>query len=608
MTWETRAQLFLHDIARFLALVYQRRLSITRARRWTQKSLTVLAGQTGFHSVVQAPQSEQDAPVLVWLRELVGGAGLIGAAGRSLRLSSTAYEWVNRPPAFQLQTLRRIWFWNLEMTWQWATGRHDSRLLNSWWRHVVLEILRAIAKLPCDAWTHAADIEAGLQARGVLDWQHIAQNLPAVANAMARRVPAMLRLLFEDILPCLALIEVHGEGGTTDEAPSPCMERGLGVRLHPTPESVDWLASALARHRYFASPPANTAIDQDIPDAELQLPAREDVPLAVTAGLEVTVALDALPCFTFDVASFAELVDVGPPARYRVTRASMQEAVTWGYPAADVIFILDRFSGGRLPGPARARLQGWRDETVQADCEPGYRVQMASAALVNGLRHRRPFRSRTLPFAAGRNVWVSHHQAKDLFRYLRQQGYTVNVPDTPEPEPGSPSPHVERGPGGEVRRPLPLRKLLVLMRTYEHVRQLVPTLTDLELGEVDAIVAEALAPGELAGVERLVLSQAGCLVEHVACGEPEAVERLARWVEQHSSLEDYVARIQTAIDAEAPLHLTYIDAGARITQRVVRPLELVERWEQRYLVAFCESRQDERHFRLDRVVALEEAT
>jgi predicted DNA-binding transcriptional regulator YafY len=51
--------------------------------------------------------------------------------------------------------------------------------------------------------------------------------------------------------------------------------------------------------------------------------------------------------------------------------------------------------------------------------------------------------------------------------------------------------------------------------------------------------------------------------------------------------------------------MTYADADGQVSQRRVRPLYLENRWGQLYLLAYCELRQDERRFRLDRIVRVE---
>ncbi len=59
-----------------------------------------------------------------------------------------------------------------------------------------------------------------------------------------------------------------------------------------------------------------------------------------------------------------------------------------------------------------------------------------------------------------------------------------------------------------------------------------------------------------------------------------------------------------AIREERKLRLGYLDAGNQPTQRVVRPIALVYYVEVAVLAAWCELRDDFRHFRVDRIASL----
>ncbi len=70
------------------------------------------------------------------------------------------------------------------------------------------------------------------------------------------------------------------------------------------------------------------------------------------------------------------------------------------------------------------------------------------------------------------------------------------------------------------------------------------------------------------------------------------------------------AIIERAISTGGTVQMVYADAQARVTRRAVRPLSIDTYGDRtgegsEVLIAFCELRQDERHFRLDRIVAVE---
>ncbi|HEY4254361.1 MAG TPA: WYL domain-containing protein, partial [Roseomonas sp.] len=63
--------------------------------------------------------------------------------------------------------------------------------------------------------------------------------------------------------------------------------------------------------------------------------------------------------------------------------------------------------------------------------------------------------------------------------------------------------------------------------------------------------------------------------------------------------------IRRAIDAEEALWLRYADKGGRASERTVWPIAFSILGSEELVAAWCESRADFRHFRLDRIVAAE---
>jgi DNA polymerase III subunit epsilon len=70
-------------------------------------------------------------------------------------------------------------------------------------------------------------------------------------------------------------------------------------------------------------------------------------------------------------------------------------------------------------------------------------------------------------------------------------------------------------------------------------------------------------------------------------------------------LELLTTTMHTALDTHQRLFLHYRASNAEETQRTVLPLELQYERGHAYLRAYCHMRQEERHFRLDRIMALE---
>lgn len=77
---------------------------------------------------------------------------------------------------------------------------------------------------------------------------------------------------------------------------------------------------------------------------------------------------------------------------------------------------------------------------------------------------------------------------------------------------------------------------------------------------------------------------------------------VSHWNEVPPAVVEYRVMRQ-AIREERKLHLTYEDAEARSTERTVRPIALVYYVDNVLLAAWCELREDFRHFRADRISA-----
>lgn len=67
-----------------------------------------------------------------------------------------------------------------------------------------------------------------------------------------------------------------------------------------------------------------------------------------------------------------------------------------------------------------------------------------------------------------------------------------------------------------------------------------------------------------------------------------------------------MAPIRDAIRRERKLEIDYRDAGSAVTQRTIWPFAVGFFEEARIVVAWCELRQDYRHFRIDRIAGLTE--
>lgn len=635
--WPFYPLAFLHDIARCLAMADQGVLQLNPQNRLQMSSVARLAAASMVRPEYRRPLSEAQAPGLSFLVGLLGSGGLIGVvadgpASKALRMSPAGHEWLARPSHRQVEQLRQMWWLDpLTATRALARARYRRRL-DGHWRQVTLETAAWIAALPEDAWSPLTDLTAHLAARGLTS-AGASANLPRVQQSFERQSTAFGLLLAEVVLPRLGLVEIRRLAG-----------KGMEVRAMA--EGSVWLRAALSRSELLQRPTQDAGVELTIDSTDLRFPVSCDPAMRIEPGLELVVSLAAPALCTFEISHVAELVSPGPPARYKLTRDSLRQALTWGYPVPEVLFLLAQFSNGRVPQAVLAQIEAWQEEMAVVGCEPGYRLSFAAPELLSVLRKRDPFRQRTVPLASGQDVWVAEARSPELFRYLRRVGYELEGRGgTADSRNGSEP--IRLALPFSHSAALPLAQLLVILRTYQHLRRLVPGLADVDIGPLDRAVAAVLAPDDLAGAERLAASHLIFLRHHLrrapqddgaALGEGEAYAedgdsrqgerdgpaRDGRQDAQGAQKQDagrpendpgreacaplarVAERLQAAIEARISVELTYAAGGGTTSCRRVRPLHLETRWGRRYLLAYCELRQDERHFRLDRIVAIEE--
>lgn len=602
--WPLSTQVFLHDVARCLALVHQGDLRLDHQGRLEPHSLQRLAAAVCLPLDSPQPCCETEAPGVSFLIGLLGAAGFVADVGGSLRLSDAGNQWLGAPPTFQVRHLRDAWWLNPEANSRWLPPTHHRRPGHSRDRRILLEAAAWAAALPPSEWTPFSVFGEHLASLGLLSAAGNARNLPRARRAARSRILALAGFLFRTPFACLGLVATRTEEGE--------------LWLRPTTQGIAWLGAALERSHLLAHAPAGAAVELAVP-AEIPPFPPSDAPAFAVAlaagscepGLAIAIRPHAPALCTFEVAHLARLQEQdappsGAPLHYRLTRDSLSQALAWGYPLSDALFILDRFADHGLPPDAADLLRAWEQEMTVVTWEAGFRLTAATPGVLAALRRRDAVRRRTKPFASGRDAWVSRAEAPALWTYLRRTGYDLRLPGDLNDWPLQP----------RLREPLPLAPLLVILRTYGELRRLVPGLSVLGTEELEQALAASLLEDDLAGVRRLVESHT-TLMAHCLKRQPLPADAVDSEEEDvvapqgddsgDGPLDELAARLQAAIDAHAELDLTYADTQGKVTHRRVRPLHLDLRWGRRYLLAHCQLRDEDRHFRLDRIVQVAES-
>ncbi|MDX9833132.1 MAG: WYL domain-containing protein [Anaerolineae bacterium] len=601
VTWPLSTQVFLHDVARCLALVHQGELRLDHQGQLQPDSLQRLAAALCLPLQPEEPGSEAQAPVASFVVGLVGAAGFVADVGGTLRLSDAGNHWLGAPPTFQVRQLRDAWWLNPEANARWLPPTRHRRPGHSRGRRVLLEAAAWAAALPPSEWTPSSAFGDHLASLGLLSAAGNARNLPRARRAARRRLLALAGFLFRTPFSCLGLVDTRAEEGE--------------LWLRPTAQGIAWLRAALERAHLLAHAPSGAAVELAVPAQIPPFPPADAPAFAVALaagrrepGLAIAIRPHAPALCTFEVAHLARLQEQdappnGAPLHYCLTRDSLSQALAWGYSLSDALFLLDRFADHGLPPDAADLLRAWEQEMTAVTWEAGFRLTAATPGVLASLRRRDSVRRRTEPFASGRDAWVSRAEAPGLWTYLRRTGHDLRLPGDLNDWPLQP----------RLREPLPLAPLLVILRTYGELRRLVPGLSVLGTEELEQALAASLLEDDLAGVRRLVESHATLMAHYLKCqpvpaegGDGEGADAALSGDDDGADgpLDELSARLQAAIDAHAELDLTYADTQGKVTHRRIRPLHLDLRWGRRYLLAHCQLRDEDRHFRLDRIVQI----
>jgi predicted DNA-binding transcriptional regulator YafY len=115
----------------------------------------------------------------------------------------------------------------------------------------------------------------------------------------------------------------------------------------------------------------------------------------------------------------------------------------------------------------------------------------------------------------------------------------------------------------------------------------------------------ARADSPLAGAARNALAKIGAVLPPDLCDLMDSSALLVGPGERIAAGDAQLPAIRQAIRAERKLALGYVDGAGKQTRRVIWPFALAFFDRARVIVAWCETREAFRHFRTDRISAIE---
>jgi len=592
-SWPKLAFFLLHDCARCLALARQQQLACPAPH---------LSGDQFALNAVGISAAVPPTVLGDFCVALLQAGGWIRPArvreAHVWELTPAAHTWLAQPAPLQLQALREVWWRHLATADQALPALAFPEAVARRWQAVARAWYAWSAQLPLDSWTSQATVKVHLRRLGLyhipVPWENLAHVPPAITHSLER----LNAWLGQGVLLWLGFLE--------------CRNSNAGPEYRPLAEGQAWLRAALNDNMATTEASAVTAQEQcpvleRLPLPALAFPEDPEPPIVfespATTAVNIQVRPAAPAACTYALQLLGELRQFTPSgAHYRLTSASLAVGRHWGVTALQLFYQLALANGGEVPPAVVKQVHTWEAETPVICATAGYQLTAVQDVLP-GLRRRPAFARRVCFFPDAQTAWVSATEAPGLWAYLRRLGYAV------QPEPAS----LEFVPGLVPGKAVTAEALLVALDTVQFLQQHVSGLAQLPLESLSASLRQVLPPERLLAARQLLESQVetltraglGATATSEASESSREVAGVAANKAASDSLQPTLALLQQALAHGTPVLLTYIDAQAQVTRRRIRPLRLELQQEPPVLVAYCEWRGAERHFRLDRIVALD---
>jgi hypothetical protein len=365
---------------------------------------------TRLNERLMAPQDltgvrhEQETGRLALLLHLARRLGLIGLSGGQLRLHRPATrEWLQAAPASQVQTLQQAWRDDAEWNDLWRAP--SLRPERTGWRNDPLatraRLLAHLSRCPPGEWIDLASFIAAVKQTDP-DFQ----RPPDAYDTWYIRDAASNEYLMG---------YEHW-----DRVEGALIAYLVGGPLH-------WLgATALGLEDREATPTAFRltpggafflGLTDQIPEAP-ELP-----PMTVDADLTVRALAGGNLYDRFQLARIAEWQASGEVFTYRLTGASLEQALSQGIHLEQVLAFLKRVSGDKLPPQAVETLRGWAGRYGQVHLTRAAVLETKTPALMRQLRTHPTIGPLLGEALAPHRALVAEQNWPKLLALLQQAGY-----------------------------------------------------------------------------------------------------------------------------------------------------------------------------------------
>jgi hypothetical protein len=333
------------------------------------------------------------------------------------------------------------------------------------------------------------------------------------------------------------------------------------------------------------------------PGMGVALPSPVEIPSSTGEGLGMGV--EATFAQLYELSDYAELISVKPIRRYRLDRDRIQRALQRGLTLDGLLRFFEALIGDALPEWLHRQLRDWAAQLDQIAIRRVTILEVRDPATLTELTRAHRLRESLGRTLSPRAVIIRPARLAPLVRQIKQRGLVPRLYfSDPRLRDHSTTRLYDDPPRAQLyyaallnhyqadRLPTPYRVDYSIVLDLEH--QL--SLHDRQLAQ--ELAAEA--------ADKLTADQRALFANRLrdAPSTPAA---------DHPPTAVVIKTIEQAIATNTPLALTYYAASFdQTTQRLVDPLRLEWHGDVPYLIAYCHLRQDERTFRVDRILDIRE--
>ena len=359
--------------------------------------------------------------------------------------------------------------------------------------------------------------------------------------------------------------------------------------IHPSDLTLTRSASTLLRKPVK---PKSTAVDSAISPLSLVLDRPHHQALR---GLQLVESKPAAWPLLYDLARIM-LLTVSRPRSFTLNHELVLHAYDTGLSVNALQLLLERAIGDAVPHAVSLLLHRWLSVHEQWQLRPAILLQANSPDLLDQLMQRKAFQ-RELRRLSPNTAELRSGKVDALSRRLKRLGFFAHCRLLNE----APRPLLDG------LKPADWAMIYQALELNQHIADFAPHLISSE-----GLVSGAPAPYAL--IQTVAARLEPALVEAIHVGIAELIQRsqsrlresaAARPADDKSS-PIIRKQLEQAISTGATMRLTYHAAGSdEVTLRDVQPRRIEWRGAVPYLIAWCNLRQDERTFRIDRIMTLE---